>query len=360
MEKRKIPTDIIFEDTGVGKLEKKIWQLDKKGIDKILTKYGIPSPSELGKANSYIQTTPGYKVAENREKNDIVIIPVGSTEFHGNHLPSGSDTFFVSQICEGVRRYTEKQGMPVSLASPISYGAHPWHHYGMPGNVIIGEKNLKNWMLDMMLGLWNNGFRKQIFVNNHGHFWVMESAVQEFMKEYQLPGVYRMLDWHKVSGKFFRTKERGGELNTDFVHADESETAIGLLLIPDMVNMKYAVDTQPKGYLPDGHLDKAVSGLGRPSNWSDGQGHMPIEIVSTPEGIVGKATLGDPENVKRPVAYFSEYLNLLVKEILEVFPSGKVPPVEEVTYRTEKEMKPYLLKPGSKGWKPVYGLFKKL
>ena len=360
MEKRKIPEDIVFEDTSVGRLEKKIWQLNKKGVDKVLTKYGIPSPSELGKPYSYIQTTPGHAVAKNREKNDIVIIPVGSTESHGNHLPSGSDTYFVTQICEGVRRYTEKQGIPISLAQPITYGSHPWHHYGIPGNVIIEEDHLKKTVLDIMKGLWNNGFRKQIFVNNHGHFWVFESAVQEFMKKEQLTGVYRALDWHRVARKFFRTKERGGELDTDFVHADEAETSLALLLIPDMVDMDYAVDTQPEGYFADGHMDKAVDGLGRPSKWSDGQGQMPLEIVSTPQAVVGKATLGDPGKVRRAVAYFSEYLNLLINEILEVFPPGKYPPVEEVTYRTEEEMKPYLLTPGSKGWKPVYGLNKKI
>lgn len=145
------------------------------------------------------------------------------------------------------------------------------------------------------------------------------------MKKYQLPGVYRILDWHKVSGKFFRTKERGGEWETDFVHADEAEHSLALLLISEMVNMKYAVDTQSQGYLPDGHIDKAVNGLGRPSKWSDGQGHGPIE-----------------------------------SEILDRFPAGEVPPVEEVTYRTKEEMKAFLKTPGSKGWKPVYALNKKL
>lgn len=38
------------------------------------------------------------------------------------------------------------------------------------------------------------------------------------------------------------------------------------------------------------------------------------------------------------------------------FPPGIVPPVEEVTLRTEAEMEPYLREPLSEGWKPVYGL----
>jgi len=359
-KERKIPQDLVFEETSVGRLEKEIWLASEEEIDKILEEYGIPSPPELAKPNVYIQTTPGYKIEENLKKNDILLIPVGSTEYHGKHLPSGSDTFFVTQICEAVRRYTEKKGRAVSLAWPISYGAHPWHHYGMPGTVIIEEDHLKNYTLDMMLGFWNMGFRKQLLINNHGHFWVFESIIQEFMKKYQLPGIYRIIDWHRASRKFFRTKEKGGELETWFIHADEAETSLALLLIPEMVEMKYAVNTEPKHYLPNGHMDNAVDGLGRPSIWSSGQGHMPIEIVATPEGVVGKAKLGEARKVKRAIAFFLKYLTLLVDEILEVFPPGKVPPVEEVTFRTEEEMKPYLLFPGSKGWKPVYSLFKRV
>lgn len=363
---RKIPKDIVFEDTSVGRLEKEVWMADEEEIDKILTEYGILGkegfilPSDLRKPINCIQDTPAHIVEEDRAENDVVLIPVGSTEYHGQALPSGADTHFVDQLCKGVVRHAKRHGKLVpAIAKPVEYGSHPWHHYGMPGNVIIEEDHLKNYVMDMMLGLWNYGFRKQIFVNNHGHFWVLESAVQSFMKEYQLTGVYRMLDWHRVARKFFRTKERGGEWDTDFVHADEAEHSLALLLIPEMVDMKYAVDTKPKSYLPDGHLDKAVDGLGRGSKWSDGQGHMPIEIIATPEGVVGKATLADANKAKRSVAYFMKYLTLLTDEILGVFPPGKYPPVEEVTYRTEEEMEPYLKTPGSKGWKPVYGLFKK-
>ncbi len=351
---RRIPADVVFEDTSVGRLEREIWLAPDEEIDRILADFGIPSPPELSKPGAYLQTTPAHIVQENLRKNDVILVPVGSTEYHGKHLPSGADTLFVTQICEAVRRYTEKQGRPVGLAWPIAYGSHPWHHYGMPGTVIIEEDHLRDFILDIMLGLWNAGYRKQIFVNNHGHFWVLESAVQTFMKRYQLPGVYRMIDWHRAARKFFRTKERGGELETDFVHADESETSLALLLIPDMVDMRYAVDTHPRGYLPEGHMDKAVDGLGRPSKWSDGQGHQPLEWFSTPEGVVGRATLGDPKKVKRATAFILKYLTMLIDEILQAFPPGKVPP--KVTYRTEEELEPYLKEPGSEGWRPVYQL----
>jgi creatinine amidohydrolase len=72
--------------------------------------------------------------------------------------------------------------------------------------------------------------------------------------------------------------------------------------------------------------------------------------------VVGKATHGTAEKAKRPVAAILRYLTLLNDQILEAFPAGTVPPVEEVTLRTEAEMEPYLREPLSEGWKPVYQL----
>jgi hypothetical protein len=65
----------------------------------------------------------------------------------------------------------------------------------------------------------------------------------------------------------------------------------------------------------------------------------------------GKAAKG-----KRPVAAILRYLTLLNDQILEAFPPGTVPPVDQVTLRTEAEMAPYLKEPLSPGWKPVYSL----
>ncbi|MCD4738238.1 MAG: creatininase family protein [Anaerolineae bacterium] len=364
-EERKVPhgwlptdePDLFFEDNTVGRMKKKVWDASDEEIDALLAEYGMPAPVEWGKAGSYIQTTVRHEVEENRKRNDVIFIPVGSTELHGRHMVSASDTLYVSQICEGVRRYTAQRGAPVNLAlPPLMNGAHPYHHLGMPGTVIVRENVTRELMIDVMLGLWNDGFRKQIIVNNHGQLWVLEAAIQQFQKRYQLPGIFRVIDWHRGVREFFRTTEGGGKWDTHFVHADESETSLGLYLHPEMVDMDYAVDTEGKSYLPEGHFDKSVDPFGRPSRWSEGEGHFAIEIAATPEGVVGKATHGAAYKAKRPLAAILRYLTLLNDQILEAFPPGEVPPVEEVTLRNAADMEPYLREPLSEGWKPVYGL----
>ncbi|MBE9478438.1 MAG: creatininase family protein [Chloroflexi bacterium] len=348
---------VIFEDNAIGRMKKELWESSEEEIDAILEEYGMPSPVEWGIPGSYLQMIIRHKLVEERRKNDIVFIPIGCTELHGEHTVSATDTLFVSQIAEGVRRYTKAKGYPVAISlPPLNFGAHPYHHYGMAGTAPIREDIAREMLIDVMLGLWNDGFRKQIFLNNHGHLWMLESTIQQFQKRYQLPGIYRVIDWHRAVRESFYTKDRGGVWGSNFVHAEEAETSLGLYLFPEMVDMKYAVNTKGKGYLPDGHFDTSVDPYHRPSRWSEGQGHFAIEIVATPEGVVGNAADAEAWKAKRPLAAILRYLTILVDDILETFPAGEVPPVEEVTLRTAEAMEPFLREPMSEGWKPVYQL----
>ncbi len=348
-----------FEETSVGELKQRIYGMSDKEIDTLLRDYEIPSSGELEKPGCYIQNTIRGGVAENRRKNDIVFVPVGSTENHGTHTVSGFDTFLGTRIIEAVRRKTKKMGAPINLSFPLNYGVHPPWHQGMFGTVMVSDDAFEQTIMHVMYGLWNDGFRKQIWINNHAQQNEMEKAIKRFMNTYQLPGFYLALEWHRAVREFFETEEYGGKMATRFVHADEAETSLGLLLFPEMVNMKYAVDTGPMDkfkYLPDGHFDKSVEDLYRPNTYKCRAGDAPLELVATPEGVVGKASLATAEKAKRPVAAICEYLTLLQSEILKTWPAGTVPEPEKTTFRTNKEMEPYLKEPGSPGWKSVYCL----
>jgi len=348
-----------FESTSVGRLKEKLWNLSDEEIDNLLKDYEIPSPGEREKPGSYIQNTLRTKLVETRRRNDIVLIPIGSTENHGAHTVSGFDTLLVTRIAEAVRRKTKKMGRPIHIASPIEYGVHPPWHQGMFGTVMVSDDAFEQSIMHIMYGLWNDGFRKQILLNNHAQQNEIEKAVKRFMNTYQLPGFYLALEWHRAVREFFETREKGGSFETAFVHADEQETSLGLLMFPEMVQMKDAVDTKRMDtfrYLPDGHFDNSVDGFGRPSTYKQRAGDIPLELVATPEGVVGKATLAEAHKAKRAVVAICEYLVLLQEEILQTWLAGTVPEPEKVTFRTNKEMEPYLKEPGSPGWKSVYSL----
>lgn len=259
-----------------------------------------------------------------------------------------------SQIIEGVRRYTKKQGHEVNLAfTPLNYGGHPYHHMGMPGTVIMPEEVVKETLIYTMLGLWDDGYRKIIFVNNHGHLWMIESAIQEFCKRYQLPGIFRVIDWHRAVREFFYPIPDDLSLETHFIHADEAETSVALLMFADMVNMDYVQDKLGESLLPDGHMDKSVDPFRRPCRWSEGEGHAAIERSATPEGIVGVPSQATARKAKRPIVAILKYLTLLHDQILEAYPAGTVPPVDKISLRTPEELAPFLKEPLSDGWKSV-------
>jgi len=350
--------EIKFEKgTSIGEMKKRIWDASEEEIQKILDEYEIGAPSELGKPNCYIQTTPRNKLIEKRKKNDVVLVPIGCTENHGIHSNSGLDTFMVTQICEAVRRKTAKDGCEVSLAlPPLNYGGHPYHHIGIAGTVMVSEDVVRETVIGVLAGLWDDGYRKIILVNNHGHKWMLEAGIQEFFKRYQLPALVTLVEWHRSVREFFVPTDRPDSMTTNFVHADEAETSVGLLLFPEMIDMSVCVDAQGVPITLRGHFDNSVDSLARPHTWSEAEGHNYIERFGTPEAVVGYPSRGEARKAKRPVAAICEYLNLMIKEILEDLPAGQIPPFDKVCFRDKEEIEACLKEPMSEGWKSVHEL----
>ena len=347
-----------FEDNAVGRLKKEIWEASDKEIDEILREFEVPSPGEMEKPNCYFQNTLPEIQQEKIEKNDVVLIPLGSTEYHGLHSVAGQDTYQVNRLCEAVRRYTAKQGREVSVAfCPWMYGDHPFHHLGMIGTVPISQSAVVHLLVDVMFGLWAQGLRKFIFVNNHGQQWSITQAIDEFGKKYpELPYFAVAYEWCGSMWEFYQV---GVCFDTDFIHSDECEASLVLLLAPEMVDMSKAVDTKPRGYLPDGHVNKSSNqNIHRPNFWYNIRNNVPLEVHATPEGVIGSATKGSAEKAKKPVAGALKYMNLLIDDILKVFPPGVLPPIEEVTLFKKEEVEGYQKKLGEPGYKNPYRLWR--
>ena len=95
--------DLFFEDNTVGRLKKEIWEASDEEVDADPRRVRHPLALANGPSPArYIQTTVRHQVEANRRKNDIVLIPVGCTENHGEHTGRAHRTpFFVSQISRG-------------------------------------------------------------------------------------------------------------------------------------------------------------------------------------------------------------------------------------------------------------------
>jgi len=129
----------------------------------------------------YYQTMNMTEIDARLKQNDLIIIPVGSTECHGAAQPLGEDTFLVTRMAEQVARETGcTVAEPVCMALIPTITWYAWHRChsrrrfpGLPSCIIAG--------------FWNAGFRKQILLNGHGQEEVIPLALHQFAKKYQVP-----------------------------------------------------------------------------------------------------------------------------------------------------------------------------
>ena len=82
-----------------------------------------------GKAIWWQEQTADY-IVEHAKKDDIALLPIGAIEQHGPHCPCGDDSYNAIGMAEHISRKTGVMILPCPM-----YGSHPYHHWGMPGNI---------------------------------------------------------------------------------------------------------------------------------------------------------------------------------------------------------------------------------
>ena len=296
----------------------------------------------------YAQTMNMTEINERLKTNDLIIIPVGSTECHGAAQPLGEDTFLVTRMAEQVALKTG-----CTVAEPIWYGSHPYNHLGMPGTVVVPEDAFLANLRAVIAGFWNMGFRKQIFLNGHGQEEVIPLALHQWAKKYQVPAVLVSLHWPTVIHEHLKDKAHGGTFETAFQHACEVEASYSLALFPEFMHMELAVDTKAKGWIPAGHVDKGGEVYHAPIKGHEHIGLSGIEVLTFPEGVIGYPTLAKAEKATVGINALLDYMVRLIGDIMTAFPAGQLPPVDKMTMRDPAEIEA-LLKGPLNGGKHIY------
>lgn len=108
-------------------------------------------------------TWPEYR---DRLPNAVVILPVGSTEQHGPHLPLGSDALAVGEIA---RRVAERIDGVVAPTIPYGYRSAP---RSGGGEIFVGTTSLTGQALilvarDVLMALVRHGAKKIVVLDGH-------------------------------------------------------------------------------------------------------------------------------------------------------------------------------------------------
>jgi creatinine amidohydrolase len=100
--------------------------------------------------------------ALDRDRN-VVILPIGSVEQHGNHMPLGTDTILAQSVSLAAATGRDD----VIVLPPPWYGFSA-HHMRFPGSVTLRAETLMAVAEDVVASVVKHGFRRILIVNGHG------------------------------------------------------------------------------------------------------------------------------------------------------------------------------------------------
>jgi creatinine amidohydrolase len=158
---------------------------------------------------------------------DMVIIPLGSTEQHGPHLPLGTDFYKAFEISKLV---SAKTGV---IVAPVLYTGYSDVHMGFPGTMTISPSTMENILFETAESLIKHGFRRIMYLNYHGGNNIVQSRVMHRIN-HNTPAIAVAVG---LGGNIVK------DSYSEFFdwHAGAGETSIMLHLFPELVIMSKAV-----------------------------------------------------------------------------------------------------------------------
>ncbi len=164
------------------------------------------------------------------ERKKSIIMPFGSTEQHGPHLPTGTDTFVAARIAEEVGKQTKTLVAPV-----MPVGFSPGLHTLFPGTITIGAQTYISLVQDVLESIVASGFRDMLVLTGHGMNWPpLKTAMLEFLNSHEGRAL--------VMG-YWETEEVGALMEEgDGAHCTILETSMMLYLRPELVEMEKGFD----------------------------------------------------------------------------------------------------------------------
>jgi creatinine amidohydrolase len=180
------------------------------------------------KVKNYLPHMTWKEVEEALTRTDMVIIPVGSIEQHGKHLPLCTDIYAVIETSKLIAQQAEV------LVAPAVFVGLSEHHLGFPGSLTLTPATFEAVVFEVAQSLMHHGFNKIMIYNGHGGNTTSvvnvvqkinqtTSATAVFLNEIQLP------------------PEENPEPTVPYdSHAGEGETSTMLYLAPSLVDMSQA------------------------------------------------------------------------------------------------------------------------
>lgn len=212
-----------------------------------------------------------------------VLIPLGSCEQHGNHLPVFTDSLQLGEITN--RLETRMADRIISL--PLLWLGTSHHHLDFPGTISLPPSAYAEVIQHVTLSILHHGFRRLFFLNGHGGNLVPAShALTDLIAKDDRAdaATIALSSWWQVAAEAM-SPEKHGMKTPRLTHACEFETSLVLAIREDLVKIaeidpNHVEITRPSMANP--RWRGKVEGFHRFHRWTS-TGHMGNPSAATAE-----------------------------------------------------------------------------
>ncbi len=236
---------------------------------------------------------------------DAVLIPVGTTEQHGPHMPLDTDCFIARSLAARAADLGGQEGVSL-LVAPTLNVTLSWYHMQFAGSVRLSTTTFLQVFREVCDSLAHHGFENLVAVNGHGgNIAALTVAVNHYFE--QTGRRVFLVQWWDLAADAL------ADVEGPMIHAEEAETSLALALGQRVEMDRATRDAWDRG--------AAVRDAGFP--WTSfgqyGMRHagpkvvVPMDMLRdiTASGVVGDATRALAETGQR-------VLDVLVPRIVQV------------------------------------------
>jgi creatinine amidohydrolase len=175
------------------------------------------------------------EIREAVAQNRVVVLPVGTVEQHGPHLPLVTDVLTATEMSRlAVEKIPEQ-----AVLMPSVYYSFNEHHMDFPGTIAIQGDTIIRYVTDIGISLARHGFRKVLLVNGHGsNVPFLDIAARNITN--QTDAICAVASWWSLIPKNLLAELRESEYPGGMAHGCELETSVLLYLRPDLVQFEKA------------------------------------------------------------------------------------------------------------------------
>ena len=167
------------------------------------------------------------EIADVVDRDPRLIVPIGTCEQHGPHMPLGADTIIVQRLADDL-----SAASGVLVAPTVEYGVNVFTERGYAGNASLRKKTLHRVLNDLIDTWESTGFREFILLTAHEHDPHLEALSTVITSGARV----RVVDILSVD--LTDLLEGQGEP----MHGDEVDTSLLLYIAPGLVNLERAQD----------------------------------------------------------------------------------------------------------------------